>query len=143
MRGRHRTTGRTEPIQRYALFTLVGIASEDDQGCNRSAQTAPGVAAAISKTRARHRITGGLPRGREFVTLNDAAGYIVKLKKAEQKLEEWQTATEVLMMAAEDRGPLMHAPIGMLWAINRNVERVFNPDRKDAHWGKRKLKRDE
>jgi hypothetical protein len=29
------------------------------QGCNRSAQTAPGVAAAISKTRARHRITGG------------------------------------------------------------------------------------
>jgi hypothetical protein len=27
-------------------------------------------------------------------------------------------------------------------AINRHVERVFNPDRKDAHWGKRKLKRD-
>ena len=46
------------------------------------------------------------------------------------------------MMAAEGRGPLMHARIGMLW-INRNVERVFNPDRKDAHWGKRKLKRDE
>jgi hypothetical protein len=44
-----------------------------------------------------------LPRGREFVTLNDAAGYIAKLKKAEQKLEEWQTATEVLMMAAEGR----------------------------------------
>jgi hypothetical protein len=22
------------------------------------------------------------------------------------------------------------------------VERVFNPDRKDTHWGKRKLKRD-
>jgi hypothetical protein len=28
-------------------------------------------------------------------------------------------------------------------APNRNVERVFNPDRKDPHWGKRKLKRDE
>jgi hypothetical protein len=28
-------------------------------------------------------------------------------------------------------------------ALNRHVERVFNPDRKDARWGKRKLKRDE
>jgi hypothetical protein len=27
--------------------------------------------------------------------------------------------------------------------LNRHVERVFNPDRKDTHWGKRKLKRDQ
>ena len=27
-------------------------------------------------------------------------------------------------------------------AIYPNRERVFNPDRKDHHWGKRKLKRD-
>ncbi len=46
-------------------------------------------------------------------------------------------------MAAEDRGPLMHARIGMLRALNRNVVRVFNPDRKDKHWGKRKLARDQ
>jgi hypothetical protein len=26
--------------------------------------------------------------------------------------------------------------------LNRHVERVFNPDRKDTHWGKRKLARD-
>jgi hypothetical protein len=26
----------------------------------------------------------------------------------------------------EDRGPLMHARIGMLRALNRNVERVFD-----------------
>jgi hypothetical protein len=26
-------------------------------------------------------------------------------------------------------------PIGVPRALNRNVERVFNPDRKDAHWG--------
>jgi hypothetical protein len=32
--------------------------------------------------------------------------------------------------------------IGMR-ALNRNVERVFNPDRKDHHWGKRKLRREE
>jgi hypothetical protein len=28
-------------------------------------------------------------------------------------------------------------------ALNRHVERVFNPDRKDKYWGKRRLKRDE
>ena len=84
-----------------------------------------------------------LPRGRQLVTLKDAADYIMKLSKAEQKLEEWQTATEVLMMAAEGRGPLMHARIGVLRALHRDVERVFNSDRKDTHWGRRKLKRDE
>jgi hypothetical protein len=77
------------------------------------------------------------------VTLRDAADYIMKLPKAEQDLEEWQAAIEALLMAAEDRGPLMHARIGMLRALNRHVERVFNPSRKDTHWGKRKLKRDE
>jgi hypothetical protein len=28
-------------------------------------------------------------------------------------------------------------------ALHRHVVREFNPDRKDHHWGKRKLKRDE
>jgi hypothetical protein len=36
----------------------------------------------------------------------------------------------------------MHVHIGMLRALNRRVEREFNPDRKDTHWGKRKLARD-
>jgi hypothetical protein len=30
-----------------------------------------------------------------------------------------------------------------LQAIRRNDVQVFNPDRKDPHWGKRKLKRDQ
>jgi hypothetical protein len=84
-----------------------------------------------------------LPRGRQLVTLQDAADYIMKLPKAEQSLPEWQAATEALIMAAETRGPLMHARVGMLRALNRNVERTFNPDRKDTNWGKRKLKRDQ
>jgi hypothetical protein len=58
-----------------------------------------------------------LPRGRQLVTLKDAADYIMKLTKAEQNLEEWQTATEALLMAAEDRGPLMHARIGHVEGI--------------------------
>jgi hypothetical protein len=29
---------------------------------------------------------------------------------------------------------------GMLRALNRHVERAFNPDRKDHHWGRQKAK---
>jgi hypothetical protein len=36
----------------------------------------------------------------------------------------------------------MHARIGMLQALNRHVERVFNSSRKVSHWRKRKLARD-
>jgi hypothetical protein len=40
-------------------------------------------------------------------------------------------------------GPTMMARIGVMKALNRHVERVFNSDRKSHHWGKRKLKRDQ
>jgi hypothetical protein len=84
-----------------------------------------------------------LPGGRQLVTLQAAGNYITTLPKAESMAPEWQTATEALILAAGGRGPVMHARIGILQAIHRNEPRVFNPDRKDAHWGKRKLKRDE
>jgi hypothetical protein len=84
-----------------------------------------------------------LPNGHTLVTLEQAARYIQKLPKAEQESAEWQAATEALIMAAEGRGPIMHARIGMLRAIRRNVVQVFT-DRKDANWDrKRTLKRDE
>jgi hypothetical protein len=35
------------------------------------------------------------------------------------------------------------ARIAILRAIHRNEARVCDPDRKDTHWGKRKLKQDE
>jgi hypothetical protein len=35
------------------------------------------------------------------------------------------------------------ARIAVLRAIHHNEARVFNPHRKETHWGKRKLKRDE
>lgn len=34
----------------------------------------------------------------------------------------------------------MFTPIGVMRAHNCNVERVFNSDRKEPHWGKRKRK---
>jgi hypothetical protein len=79
-----------------------------------------------------------LPSGRQLVTLKDAADYTMKLPKADQDLEEWQTAIGCLIGAAEGRDFLMHARIGVLRALNRNAERMLT-DRKDSHWGKRKL----
>ncbi len=48
-------------------------------------------------------------RGRQLVTLEDAAAYVMKLPKAEQDLEEWQAAVACLIGAAEGRDFLMHA----------------------------------
>jgi hypothetical protein len=53
------------------------------------------------------------------------------------------TAAEMLTYAAERGWPTMLARFGVMKALHGNEERVFNPDRKDRHWGRRKLKRDE
>jgi hypothetical protein len=84
-----------------------------------------------------------LPRGRQLVTLEDAARYVQKLPKGEQQLAEWQAAVEAMLLVVDHNGPTMMARIGVLRALNRHVVREFNPERKDTHWGKRKLKRDE
>jgi hypothetical protein len=44
----------------------------------------------------------------------------MKLSKADRDLPEWQAAGEALIMAAENRGPLLHARVGMLRGLNRN-----------------------
>jgi hypothetical protein len=83
-----------------------------------------------------------LPRGRQLVTPEDAGNYITKLPKAEHEAPEWQAAMECLILVAEKNGPTMMARIDVMRALNRRVERVFNPSRKDPHWGRRKLARD-
>ncbi len=84
-----------------------------------------------------------LPRGRQLVTLEDAGNYITKLPKAEHEAAEWQAAMEALILVATSDGPTMFARIGVMRALNRHVECVFNPSRKDKHWGRRKLARDQ
>jgi hypothetical protein len=59
-----------------------------------------------------------------LVTLEDAANYMINPTKAERELPEWQAGGEAVIMAAECRGPLMHARIGVLRALNRHVERA-------------------
>jgi len=49
---------------------------------------------------------------------------------------------EALILVATSCRPTMFAPIGVMRALNRHVERVFNPEKKDHHWGRWKLARD-
>jgi hypothetical protein len=58
------------------------------------------------------------PKGKKLVTLKDAAAFILALPKSKQQSPEWQAAGEAVIMAAEDRGPLMHAHVGMMLALH-------------------------
>jgi hypothetical protein len=78
---------------------------------------------------------------RKLVTLEDAGNYITKLPKAEHEAPEWQAAMQALMLVARG-GPTMLARIGVMRALHRHDVRGFT-DRKEPHWGKRKLKRDQ
>jgi hypothetical protein len=82
------------------------------------------------------------PNGKKLITLKDATTYITTLPKKESALQEWQTAIEVLMLCSRGGDPMM-AEIGVMKALHRDRVREFKSDRKETHWGKRKLKRDE
>jgi hypothetical protein len=83
-----------------------------------------------------------LPGRDPLATVRDAALYITKLPKAEHDADEWQAAIEALMLVVEHGGPTMFARVGVMRALNRHHVREFN-QRKDHHWGRRKLKRDQ
>jgi hypothetical protein len=83
-----------------------------------------------------------LPHGDHLATLADAGAYITKLPEAEHDAPEWQVAMEALILIAENGGPTMLARIGVVRALNRNVERAFT-GRKPRNWARRKLKRDQ
>jgi hypothetical protein len=84
-----------------------------------------------------------LPDGAKLASLRESIAHLVKtIPAAERRLPAVLTAAEMLTAAAEHGGPIEFARIATLRAINRHAVREFNPDRKDHHWGKRKLKRD-
>jgi hypothetical protein len=85
-----------------------------------------------------------LEDGTTLRTLRDAIQYLAKtVPKAEQKHEQVMIAADHLTRSAEQGYPMFFARAATLQAIHRNKKRAFNPDRKDHHWGNRKLKRDQ
>ena len=67
------------------------------------------------------------------------ARFITRLPKAKHQTAEW---LEALILVATLGGPTMFAQIGVMRALNRHVERLFNADHQDRHWSRRKLARD-
>jgi len=75
--------------------------------------------------------------------VHDLAGRLVcqKCKEAGKR-----PAAPLLQLAPRQRhtpaGEFVFARIGIMRALNRHVERVFNPSRKETRWGRHKLARD-
>ena len=84
-----------------------------------------------------------LPYGIRLASLRAAIIHlVVTVPSAERSMPAVLTAAEMLTNAAEHGGSIELARIATLQAINRHAERAVNPDRKDPHWGRSKLKRD-
>lgn len=75
------------------------------------------------------------------MTLGDAGEYITALPEAEHAAPEWQAAIEALILNATIGGHTLLARVGVLRALNRHVERVFDPWRKEPHWGRLRIAR--
>jgi hypothetical protein len=85
-----------------------------------------------------------LDDGTTLTTLREAIQYLARtVPKAERDHEKVLSAADHLTRSAEQGYPLFFARAATLRAIHRNKERMFNPDRKEHHWGERKLKRDQ
>jgi hypothetical protein len=84
-----------------------------------------------------------LEDGAKLTTLRDAIAHLGKtIPKSDHDMPAVLAAAEMLTNAAEHGGPVEFARIATLQALSRHAVRVFNPDRKGTHWGRRKLKRD-
>jgi hypothetical protein len=77
------------------------------------------------------------PRGKLVARPSHHAGARASLRVKHRRagLPEWQTVVACLIGAAEGRDFMMHARIGMLRALNRNVVREFDSSRKEPQWG--------
>lgn len=83
-----------------------------------------------------------VPGRRPLVTLRDAATYITGLPKETQQELAWQSAVHVLLEAADNRGPMEFARLGMMQALQPRAA-VYDSGRKAPKWGNtRKLARE-
>jgi hypothetical protein len=68
-----------------------------------------------------------LPNGPPAQTLRDAASYIRKLPQLERDSQEWRLAVQMLIDAAEDRGPMLFAHMGIVRALEAHAEGALSP----------------
>ena len=84
------------------------------------------------------------PDGTMLRTLRDAIKHLAATVPAKERdMPQIKTAAELVTRAAEGSEAWMFfAKIAVLQALLRHQERVFS-DRKNSHWTRRKLKRDQ
>ena len=83
-----------------------------------------------------------LPERPPAQTLRDAVDYIRNLPQPERDRREWRLAVQMLIDAAEDRGPILLARMGIVRALETNVEGTLDPKREDVRRVKLKGDRD-
>ena len=81
-----------------------------------------------------------LPEGPPAQTLRDAADYIRKLPLPERDGQEWRLAVQMLIDAAEDRGPMLFARMGIVRALEAHAEGTLNPVHQGPSQDRDKLK---
>jgi hypothetical protein len=79
-----------------------------------------------------------LPKGPPARTLRDAANYIKRLPDSERDRPECRLAIQMLIDAAEDRGPVLFAKVGIERAFYREAGRIPYP--RASNIGRRKMR---
>jgi hypothetical protein len=83
-----------------------------------------------------------LPEGPPAQTLRDAADYIRKLPQPERDGQEWRLAVQMLIDAAEDRGPMLFARMGIVRALEAHAGGTLNTERQGPDRDNLKCDRD-
>jgi hypothetical protein len=68
-----------------------------------------------------------LRSGEKLETLADARAHLLSLPKSKRKNSAVEAAIEALMMAAEGRGPVMHASAGIARLVRRGLQKLPEP----------------
>jgi hypothetical protein len=84
-----------------------------------------------------------LPSGPPARTLRDAGNYIRTLPKSERDRPEWRLAIHMLIDAAEDRGPMLFAKMGILRATEQHSKSSFglSANASPSRWRKAQTER--
>jgi hypothetical protein len=82
-----------------------------------------------------------LPKGPPAQTLRDAADYVRNLPQSERDRQEWRLAIQMLIDAAEDRGPMLFARMGIVRALEASLETTLSPEQQVLRQGELKTDR--
>ena len=84
----------------------------------------------------------GLPDGTKIATLDQARRYLLALPEARHRDADVSAAIEAVLMAAEGRGPVMHANAGIGRIVNGPPKIPEARPSKEKKWGRRRLSRE-